>query len=145
MLYLAPKAYAGIDTFKRAISEKADMVVVHHGHFWKSSDPSVSAWQKKRLNILFKNDISLYAAHLPLDRHKEVGNNALLLNLLGASIKEGSPTTPNVEVVIDPIAGLTGVDITIYKTTIDPLNILATLLVILLKFSESSFTSTDIS
>ncbi len=79
---------AGIDTFNAAISEKADMILVHHGHFWKSSDPSISGWQKERIDLLLKNNISLYVSHLPLDRHREIGNNSELLKLLGAEIKE---------------------------------------------------------
>ena len=77
---------AGIETFKKASALKADLIVVHHGHFWTNQNPSIKDWSKKRLDILYKNDISLYAAHLPLDRHKTVGNNAQILKLLGASI-----------------------------------------------------------
>lgn len=77
---------AGIDTFKKAMEEKAEMVIVHHGHFWRSENPSFSEWSKKRIELLFRNDISLYAAHLPLDRHRVVGNNVQLLKLLGAKI-----------------------------------------------------------
>ena len=64
------------------------MLIVHHGHFWSNHNPSISGWSKERISILYDNDISLYASHLPLDRHKEVGNNAELLKILGASIKK---------------------------------------------------------
>ena len=77
---------AGKETFNKALSLKADMIVVHHGHFWSNLNPSIKGWSKDRLDILFKNDISLYASHLPLDRHQEVGNNAQLLRLLDAEI-----------------------------------------------------------
>jgi len=77
---------AGLDTFKIALKEKADLIVVHHGILWKN-------WFKKlapkRMKFLMKNSISLYAVHLPLDRHKIVGNNAQLIKLLGAKIKNG--------------------------------------------------------
>lgn len=79
---------AGVETFQKAIEEKADLVIVHHGHFWKTMDPSIKDWAKERINLLLKNGISLYGCHLPLDRHKEVGNNAQLLKLLGAEIKD---------------------------------------------------------
>lgn len=79
---------AGMNTFKKAVEEKADLVVVHHGHFWKEANPSVTNWGKERIDLLRKNDISLYACHLPLDRHGEVGNNAQLLKLISAEIKE---------------------------------------------------------
>ena len=74
---------ASIETFKKAASTKSDIVIVHHGHFWKNSDPSINSWNKKRIDVLYKNSISLYACHLPLDRHIEVGNNAEILKLLG--------------------------------------------------------------
>jgi len=80
---------AGLDTFKKAIKEGTDMIVVHHGHFWKTGNPSFVGSNKERVALLYKNGISLYAAHLPLDRHREVGNNAQLLKLLGAKIKKG--------------------------------------------------------
>ncbi|MBL7100741.1 MAG: Nif3-like dinuclear metal center hexameric protein [Nanoarchaeota archaeon] len=79
---------AGIETFEKAIQEKADMIIVHHGHFWKEGDPAIKEGSKERIELLLKNNISLYAAHLPLDRHKEVGNNAQLLKILDAKIKE---------------------------------------------------------
>jgi dinuclear metal center YbgI/SA1388 family protein len=79
----------GIETFKRAVEEKADMVVVHHGLFWNGTNPSINGYLKERLDLLYKNKISLYAAHLPLDRHNIVGNNAQLIKLLGGKIKSG--------------------------------------------------------
>ncbi|NIP30465.1 MAG: Nif3-like dinuclear metal center hexameric protein [Candidatus Dadabacteria bacterium] len=79
---------AGKETFNKAVSLKADMIVVHHGHFWTNLNPSVVSWSKERLELLYKHNISLYACHLPLDRHKEVGNNSQILQLLGATITE---------------------------------------------------------
>ncbi len=79
---------ACIDSFKKAIKERADMVVVHHGQFWKSENPSITGWIRERVDLLKKNNVSLYVAHLPLDRHREVGHNALLLKLMGAKISE---------------------------------------------------------
>lgn len=78
---------AGMMTFERAAEEGADMVVVHHGLFWRSSNPSICGWNKKRVDFLVKNGISLYASHLPLDRHRVVGNNAQLIKLLGFNIE----------------------------------------------------------
>lgn len=80
---------AGLDTFKKAIKEGTDMIVVHHGHFWQTGNPSFVGHNKERISLLYENGISLYGVHLPLDRHKEVGNNAQLLKLLGAKIKKG--------------------------------------------------------
>ena len=79
---------AGIETFLKAASLKCDMVVVHHGHFWTNLNPSYKGWFKKRLEILYDSNISLYACHLPLDRHKVVGNNAQIIKLLGGRIEK---------------------------------------------------------
>ncbi|MFW6013840.1 MAG: Nif3-like dinuclear metal center hexameric protein [Candidatus Nanoarchaeia archaeon] len=78
----------GIETFKKAVELEADMVIVHHGHFWEKLNPCIKGFAKERFDILFENQISLYASHLPLDRHREVGNNAQLLELLDAKITE---------------------------------------------------------
>ena len=80
---------AGIDTFERAREENAQMIVVHHGHFWKGENPSLTGWGKRRMDILYRYRLSLYACHLLLDRHEEVGNNALLLRMLEAPPLEG--------------------------------------------------------
>ncbi len=77
---------AGIETFERAVEEKCDMVIVHHGLFWAMNDPCIKGATKRRIDILHRNDISLYACHLPLDRHPVVGNNVQLLKLLGARV-----------------------------------------------------------
>jgi len=79
---------ACIDTFNKAAKEKADFVIVHHGQFWNTTSPVLRGGDKERIKILISNKISLYTAHLPLDRHREVGNNAQLLKLLGAKITE---------------------------------------------------------
>ena len=71
---------------ERALDENADMILVHHGFFWKGEDPCIVSAKKKRLALLLKNDISLVAYHLPLDAHPELGNNACLANKLGFRI-----------------------------------------------------------
>lgn len=79
---------AGMQTFEKAVEQKADMIVVHHGLFWQSADPSIKNWNKKRIDFLFEHKISLYASHLPLDKHPQVGNNAQLLKILGFDIEK---------------------------------------------------------
>jgi len=65
--------------FDKAIKENVDMVICHHGLFWWF-DPIVTWTHYQKLSKLIKNDISLYACHLPLDGHEEVGNNIVMLN-----------------------------------------------------------------
>ena len=84
--HIATAVDASADAFSQAARIKTDLLIVHHGQFWKQANPSFSNWQKERLDILFANSVSLYASHLPLDRHPEVGNNAQILKLLGAKI-----------------------------------------------------------
>ena len=79
---------ACVETFNAAVDARADMIIVHHGMFWEESNPSIKGSTKSRIDVLFKNEISLYAAHLPLDRHKDVGNNAQLIRLLNGKIWE---------------------------------------------------------
>lgn len=79
---------ASVESFEKAAKATADMLIVHHGHFWSNHNPSITSWSKERIDLLYNNDLSLYACHLPLDRHKEVGNNSELLKILGAKIKK---------------------------------------------------------
>jgi dinuclear metal center YbgI/SA1388 family protein len=66
-----------------AVRLQADAVMVHHGYFWKSESPAIHGMKKKRLQTLLQHDINLFAYHLPLDVHPEVGNNAQLARVLG--------------------------------------------------------------
>jgi dinuclear metal center YbgI/SA1388 family protein len=61
----------------------ADAVLVHHGWFWRGEDGRVTGFRKRRLATLLAHDMSLFAYHLPLDAHAELGNNARLAALLG--------------------------------------------------------------
>lgn len=76
----------GVETFEKAAEEKADLVIVHHGMFWTYNSPCIIGLNKRRLDILYKNNISLYASHIPLDAHKTVGNNIQLLKMAGAKV-----------------------------------------------------------
>jgi dinuclear metal center YbgI/SA1388 family protein len=66
-----------------AIARKADALFVHHGLFWRGQDGRVTGWMKQRLALLLAHDINLYAYHLPLDAHPQLGNNAQLGAVLG--------------------------------------------------------------
>jgi dinuclear metal center YbgI/SA1388 family protein len=66
-----------------AIGAGADALFVHHGLFWRGQDGRVTGWMKQRLALLLAHDINLFAYHLPLDAHAELGNNAQLALKLG--------------------------------------------------------------
>jgi dinuclear metal center YbgI/SA1388 family protein len=70
-----------LQTIERAVKAKADMMIVHHGMIWGGIN-YVTGVHYKRLRALIENGLNLYAAHLPLDAHPEVGNNVELLRLL---------------------------------------------------------------
>lgn len=66
-----------------AIAARADAIFVHHGLFWRGQDGRITGWMKQRLQLLLAHDINLFAYHLPLDAHAELGNNAQLGRVLG--------------------------------------------------------------
>ena len=66
-----------------AIHAEADAIFVHHGLFWRGQDGRVTGWMKQRLELLLGDDVNLFAYHLPLDAHPELGNNAQLGLKLG--------------------------------------------------------------
>ena len=73
---------ASLETFKKAKKAGCQMIIVHHGLFWKKQkDPNNV--RKARVTFLKKNKILLYASHLPLDRHKKYGNNIELCKIIG--------------------------------------------------------------
>lgn len=67
---------ASLDLIEAAISEKADMILVHHGYFWKGENPCLTGIKARRVQQLMRHQINLLAYHLPLDAHPELGNNA---------------------------------------------------------------------
>jgi len=66
-----------------AIDEDADLLLVHHGYFWKGESPCLTGVKGRRVKALIQNGINLLAYHLPLDAHPELGNNVLLAKQLG--------------------------------------------------------------
>lgn len=66
-----------------AIEDKADAVIVHHGLFWRGHDGRLVGWLGERVRRLMVHGVNLFAYHLPLDAHPELGNNAQLGLRLG--------------------------------------------------------------
>lgn len=62
---------------KKAIAAGADLLLVHHGMFWTGLQPWTGA-TFERLNLALENNLAIYSAHLPLDAHPRLGNNALI-------------------------------------------------------------------
>jgi dinuclear metal center YbgI/SA1388 family protein len=86
------KIGAAVDVSTRVLTEaaerKIDFLIVHHGLFWSGLQPVTGA-SHRQFKIAFENDIALYSAHLPLDVHSRLGNNAQLAAALGLK-----PTKP---------------------------------------------------
>jgi dinuclear metal center YbgI/SA1388 family protein len=79
---IAAAVDATLATVRLAIEEGADLLVVHHGLFWGASHP----WTGKRYELirtLLENNLAVYSAHLPLDMHPKLGNNAQFADALG--------------------------------------------------------------
>ena len=77
---------AAVDVSTRVLTEAqkrdVDLLIVHHGLFWPGLQPIRGAL-RRQLRIAFENDVALYSAHLPLDIHPKIGNNAQLVAALG--------------------------------------------------------------
>lgn len=71
------------ELFVRAREAGADAVLVHHGLFWEGMPRTLTGFQFRRVAELIRGEMSLIAYHLPLDRHLEVGNNAVAGRELG--------------------------------------------------------------
>ena len=73
---------AGLVPFKKAIESGIDLLIVHHGLFWSPMN-SMAGLNYEKFKTLFDGNLAVYSAHLPLDAHQEIGNNALIDKELG--------------------------------------------------------------
>ncbi|MFN2623598.1 MAG: Nif3-like dinuclear metal center hexameric protein [Chthoniobacterales bacterium] len=88
---------ASTRTIESAIERSINLLIVHHGLFWPGLQP-ISGGRRRMLEQIFRNDLALYSAHLPLDLHSVLGNNAQLAHSLGLE-----DTEPFFEVKGQPI------------------------------------------
>jgi dinuclear metal center YbgI/SA1388 family protein len=73
-------------TIDAAAEGGADLLLVHHGLFWGGLEP-LTGRSYRRVASLLRHDVAVYSSHLPLDRHPDVGNNAVLARKLGVSVR----------------------------------------------------------
>ncbi|HEY9118436.1 MAG TPA: Nif3-like dinuclear metal center hexameric protein [Marinobacter sp.] len=66
-----------------AVDAGADMILVHHGYFWKGEDQAIRGMKRERIKRLLDHNVNLVAYHLPLDDHPDYGNNRQLADVLG--------------------------------------------------------------
>jgi dinuclear metal center YbgI/SA1388 family protein len=95
-----------------AVERGADLLLVHHGFFWKGENPCVTGMKQRRIKALLTHGISLLAYHLPLDAHPALGNNAQLAARLGLMEEGrfGSSGGPELACFGVPEAPLAGAD-----------------------------------
>ena len=74
---------ACLELFEAARRANADAILVHHGIFWDGAPMSLVGMQARRVRELIAGELNLLAYHLPLDRHSELGNNALAAQAFG--------------------------------------------------------------
>jgi dinuclear metal center YbgI/SA1388 family protein len=73
---------ASTRTLQKAASQKVDFLLVHHGLFWAGQQPVTGPFHRQ-LRAAFDHNVAVYSAHLPLDLHPKVGNNAQLAAAIG--------------------------------------------------------------
>jgi dinuclear metal center YbgI/SA1388 family protein len=107
-----------------AIEADADAIFVHHGLFWRGQDGRVTGWMRERLRLLLTHGIHLFAYHLPLDAHPELGNNAQLARVLGLQVEgrfgeqdlgfvgAGTPNWSRPQALADHVAAVLGRPVT---------------------------------
>lgn len=72
---IATAVSSNLETLEYAIKLGIDALIVHHGLFWQRDSYVIQGTKKTKLQLLLKHDISLFAYHLPLDMHQQIGNN----------------------------------------------------------------------
>lgn len=80
---LAVAVDASLETFEAAAAIGAHMLIVHHGISWGDSLARIDGLNRRLLAAALARNLALYAAHLPLDAHPTLGNNAQIACLLG--------------------------------------------------------------
>lgn len=72
---IATAVSASLETIEVAVEKGVDALIVHHGIFWQREGLNICGTKRKKLQLLLQHDISLFAYHLPLDMHQQLGNN----------------------------------------------------------------------
>lgn len=72
---VATAVSASLKTVEKAVKDKVDALIVHHGLFWSRDSYAITGTKKDKVKLLIENEISLLAYHLPMDAHESIGNN----------------------------------------------------------------------
>ncbi|MGE9267462.1 MAG: Nif3-like dinuclear metal center hexameric protein [Verrucomicrobiales bacterium] len=79
---------ASLPVFEKAVAAGADLLIVHHGMFWQGAR-AVTGAQYRKLKLAMEAGMAVYSAHIPLDVHPLLGNNAILARELGLEVTGG--------------------------------------------------------
>jgi dinuclear metal center YbgI/SA1388 family protein len=77
---------AALPTIREAVEREADLLLVHHGLFWNGLQPVTGA-QFEKMRLCIENGLAIYSAHLPLDVHPELGNNAQIAKAMDLDLE----------------------------------------------------------
>jgi dinuclear metal center YbgI/SA1388 family protein len=103
------KVAAAVDVRERTIQGARDaganLLLVHHGLFWSGVQPLRGPYLR-RIRALLDGRIALYASHLPLDAHPELGNNALLARELKLTPQGGFARHKTTEIGVMGVAAV---------------------------------------
>lgn len=83
---IATGVTASVELLGSAIESGADAIIVHQGYFWRGEDARIVGMRRRRVALLIEHNVNLYAFHLPLDAHPEIGSNAALGSRLGFQV-----------------------------------------------------------
>jgi dinuclear metal center YbgI/SA1388 family protein len=108
------KVAAAVDarerTIRASIDAGANLLLVHHGLFWGGVQP-LRGPHLRRLRLLLEHDIAVYSAHLPLDMHPQMGNNALLARELGLEPSAGFARYKTIDIGVAGSCEITTADL----------------------------------
>jgi dinuclear metal center YbgI/SA1388 family protein len=90
---------------EQTIAAEANLLLVHHGMFWGGLRP-ISGQFYDRIAPLVQHDVAVYASHLPLDAHPELGNNVLLARELGLEPSGGFARYQTIDVGVQGVAAV---------------------------------------
>lgn len=77
---------ASMALLEAALQANADAILVHHGYFWRGEALPITGIKKRRIQFVLQHDINIFAYHLPLDAHAQLGNNVMLAKQLALNI-----------------------------------------------------------
>ena len=101
------KVAAAVDFSRRVVEQtidsKANLLLVHHGMFWGGLKP-ISGQLYDRIAPLVRHDVAVYASHLPLDTHPELGNNVLFAHELGLEPSGGFARYQTIDVGVQGVS-----------------------------------------